>query len=69
MPRIEVSQRNGAGGSNDGHGIFTDASAASNVDHGGSAYGVAFGDVDNDGDLDLYVGNYGQPNVLLLNDG
>jgi hypothetical protein len=31
--------------------------------------GAAWCDYDNDGDLDLYVSNYGQPNVLLRNDG
>ncbi|MEM7034377.1 MAG: FG-GAP-like repeat-containing protein, partial [Chloroflexota bacterium] len=32
-------------------------------------FSVAWGDVDNDGDLDLAVGNYGAPNKLYLNDG
>ena len=31
--------------------------------------GVAFADVDNDGDLDLHVCNYDTPNLLFLNDG
>ena len=31
--------------------------------------GAAFGDVDGDGDLDLYVCRYDSPNVLFLNDG
>ncbi len=30
---------------------------------------VAWGDVDGDGDLDLAVGNYGDPNRVYLNDG
>ncbi|MYJ75498.1 MAG: CRTAC1 family protein [Gammaproteobacteria bacterium] len=34
----------------------------------GYGLGVAAGDYDNDGDVDLYVTNYG-PNVLLQNDG
>ncbi|MBP8106495.1 MAG: VCBS repeat-containing protein [Caldilineaceae bacterium] len=32
-------------------------------------YSVAWGDVDNDGDLDLAVGNQGQPNRVYLNEG
>ena len=30
-------------------------------------YSVAWGDVDNDGDHDLALGNYGQPNLLYRN--
>ena len=33
------------------------------------ATGAALADVDNDGDLDLYVCNYDSPNALYLNDG
>jgi len=33
------------------------------------SHGVAWADHDNDGDLDLYVVNYNQPNKLLRNDG
>ncbi|MDA0813919.1 MAG: VCBS repeat-containing protein, partial [Verrucomicrobia bacterium] len=32
------------------------------------AAGVVFADVDNDGDLDIYVCNYDSPNALFLNE-
>ena len=53
---------------NRGNATFEDASDGSGADHGGYGMGVACGDVDNDGDVDLYVTNVGQ-NVLLRNRG
>ncbi len=55
----------------DGFGfpIFTDISAAAGVDDGGFSVGAAFGDLDNDGDVDLYVVSFGVgPDVLYRND-
>jgi hypothetical protein len=53
---------------NDGGGLFGDASAQP-VNDWYSGSGTAWGDCDNDGDLDLYLGNYGGPNMLFRNDG
>ncbi len=53
---------------NDGRGFFTDVTQGSGADVPGYGMGVAAGDVDNDGDTDLYVTNLGG-NVLLRNDG
>jgi hypothetical protein len=53
---------------NDGRGRFEDATAGSGIDVPGYGMGVATGDVDDDGDVDLYLTNLGA-NVLLLNDG
>jgi len=53
---------------NDGNWTFTDVTAGAGVGHGGFGLGVCAGDFDNDGDLDLYVNNYG-PNVLYRNNG
>ena len=47
-------------------GRFTDATRVSKLD--GDGMGAAAGDLDNDGDLDLYVTRVG-PDRLLLNDG
>ena len=49
--------------------IFTDVAYAAGVDVGGSTAGGAWGDYDDDGDLDLFVANYGFENLLYENDG
>jgi len=54
---------------NDGNGVFTDASSRIPADSDATR-AVALGDVDGDGDLDVFVGNcYGFANRLYLNDG
>ena len=56
----------------DGAGVptmrFVDVSDEAGVRDRGYAMGVAVGDIDNDGDLDLYVTNFG-PNTLYINNG
>jgi len=49
-------------------GTFVDATARAGVGDPGYGMGASFGDYDRDGDLDLYVTNYG-PNVLFRNRG
>ena len=53
---------------NTGNWTFEDVTEASGTGDTGYGQGVATGDVDNDGDLDIYVTNVG-PITLLLNDG
>jgi len=53
---------------NDGNWRFTDVTDQAGVGDTGFGLGVAPGDYDNDGDLDIYVNNYG-PNVLYRNNG
>ena len=53
---------------NDGRARFTDVTALAGVGDTGWGAGCVFGDIDNDGDPDLFVTNYG-PNVLYLNNG
>jgi tetratricopeptide (TPR) repeat protein len=53
-----------------GDGRFEDRSTATGVaDHALPALGVVGGDVDDDGDIDLYVANDSEPNLLWRNDG
>ena len=54
--------------SNEGDGTFVDATAKAGVGDTGYGMGCAVGDIDNDGDLDLYVTNFGA-NVLYRNEG
>ena len=51
-----------------GGGKFRDATAASGLGYEGFCQGVAVGDVDNDGDPDVFLACLGH-NVLYLNDG
>ena len=53
---------------NNGDASFTDVTKQAGVGDQGYGMGCVFGDYDNDGDLDLYVTNYG-PNVLYRNNG
>jgi len=53
---------------NDGTGVFSDASSQI-PSHCYRTYAVAMGDVDDDGDLDVFVGNQCDPDQLYLNDG
>ena len=53
---------------NNGDGTFKDVTEEAGVGDTGYGMASAFADYDNDGDLDLYVANYG-PNVLYRNNG
>ncbi|UCF33258.1 MAG: VCBS repeat-containing protein [Phycisphaerales bacterium] len=53
---------------NGGNGKFIDVTSAVGVGDPGLGIDAAFGDIDNDGYLDLYVANFG-PNVLYHNRG
>ncbi len=56
---------------NNGDGTFTDVSAKAGVDDPQHRFGLTsvWSDFNNDGRLDLFVTNDGQPNYLYRNDG
>jgi phosphodiesterase/alkaline phosphatase D-like protein len=54
---------------NDGNASFSNLAGSAGVNAGGSGYGVAWGDYDNDGNLDLYLVNFGTANRLHRNNG
>jgi hypothetical protein len=49
-------------------GTFEEVPGAAGLDEPGFGHGVAVGDIDNDGDLDVFVTNFG-PNAMFLNQG
>ena len=51
-----------------GGGRFRDETQSSGLDFTGYCHGVIVGDIDNDGDQDIFLANYG-PNALYLNLG
>lgn len=53
---------------NRGDGTFEDASARAGTSRRATGQGSVAGDLDGDGDVDLYLTNFG-PDVVLLNDG
>lgn len=54
---------------NDGNFNFTEAATALGAADSGHAKAAVAADFDNDGDPDLYVTHYGEPNRLYRNDG
>jgi len=54
---------------NDGIGIFTPHPISSTFGLGDRSFGLALGDLDADGDLDVVIANSNQPQTVWLNDG
>jgi|GEM_PF-335794 len=54
---------------NNGDGTFTDVSAAAGANQAMNAMGIAVGDYDRDGFMDMYVTNTADGHVLLHNNG
>ncbi|RPI16577.1 MAG: T9SS C-terminal target domain-containing protein [Ignavibacteriae bacterium] len=54
---------------NNGNGTFTKVTSGVIVNDGGSSYGCTAGDYDNDGNMDLFVTNYGENNFLYHGNG
>ncbi len=54
---------------NEGPGHFRDVTETAGLTPVGVGQGAAVGDIDNDGDPDLFLTFYGRPNALFRNDG
>ncbi len=54
---------------NDGTGHFSDETTESGLGDARYSEGACGGDYDNDGDVDLHVTNFDEPNALFRNDG
>ncbi|MCA1635110.1 MAG: VCBS repeat-containing protein [Acidobacteria bacterium] len=72
LPTTLFYTRNGEGNSllrNDGDFHFTDVTKQAGINETGLTLGVAWGDYDSDGDLDMYVANDFGRDALLRNNG
>ncbi|HZG51783.1 MAG TPA: VCBS repeat-containing protein [Pyrinomonadaceae bacterium] len=72
LPTTLFYTRNGQGNSllrNDGNFHFTDVTKEAGINETGLTLGVAWGDYDTDGDLDMYVANDFGRDALLKNNG
>jgi hypothetical protein len=72
LPTTLFYTRNGEGNTllhNDGNFHFTDVTEKAGIHETGLTLGVAWGDYDNDGQLDMYVANDFGRNALLHNNG
>ena len=54
---------------NNGDGTFSDVAQAQNINAIGFIKAVIWGDINNDGFLDLYISRLGEPNLLFQNSG
>ena len=52
-----------------GNGTFNDVALPTGVNHNGSTRAAVWGDINNDGWLDLFIGSYQAPDRLYLNNG
>jgi len=72
LPTTLFYTRNGEGNRlfrNDGNFHFTDVTKDAGINETGLTLGVAWGDYDNDGDMDLYIANDFGRDALLRNNG
>jgi hypothetical protein len=72
LPTTLFYTRNGEGNSllrNDGNFHFTDVTKQAGINETGLSLGVAWGDYDSDGDVDMYVANDFGRDALLRNNG
>ncbi len=75
---VDIYVANGTGATGDstnvlyrnrGDGTFVDVAGVAGVAHRGQSLSAAWGDFDGDGDADLYVCNFTEPNVFYRNVG